>query len=150
MNFILYIIFLGRRNADNGLSWIKPVQNFTISMITDLHQRAKWTQKRRHLEECVALLRYSRSSRFILFSLSVLRSDEVTKGPLPRYLCLCFKRVRPRAKPFIWKRACRGKHSHMNGFARRLVRGKRLLDNGLSRKVSDLQTSLRREVEDRL
>ena len=101
MNFIVYITFLSRRNADNGLPWIKPVQNVTIPMITDFRQRAKWTQRRRHLDECVALLRYSKSSRFILFSLSVLRSDEVTNGPLPRYLCLCFKLVRPRAKPFI-------------------------------------------------
>ena len=31
MNFILYIIFLSRRNADNGLPWIKPVQKFYYS-----------------------------------------------------------------------------------------------------------------------
>lgn len=46
-DFILYINLYCSKHADNGLPWIKLVQNFTIPMLTDLRQRAKWTQTRK-------------------------------------------------------------------------------------------------------
>lgn len=121
------LTFYCSKYADNGLPWIKPVQNFTIPMLTDLRQRAKWTQTRKEKKEKTLGWVYIDASLLQVLSIHfvlVVRSRDWTKWEIGHFRGTFSSVSSPRGK---WTFPC-------EWFARRLLWGKKQLDNGLLKK----------------